>query len=812
MARVSIGRIQLVVAMAATLTLLSGCGGAQARFGSHFERGKQYLQQGNIDKADIEFRNALQIRSKDPDALYYGGLVAERKGNVRNAAGYYQAAIDSRADFADARARLGRLYVFGAVTPKALEVIAPGLAQHPENPDLLAVRAAAEQQRKNLPAALTDAEHAIKVAPGNENAAAVLAALYADNHDYARATTVLRNALSINPKSVDLHEVLTNIYLLDRNAEQAEAQMRTIIGLQPDELPPRTQLAGFLQRQRKLDAAQQVLEEAVRVFDRHEATQNAQNASRAKLALVNFIVAERSREQGEKLLRGFMARDPDNYELRFGLGALLLRAKDLPAATAVYQEVIAKDRLGPQGLAARDRIAAIQVSQGQDAQARKLIAEVLQKNPRDDDALILRAHIAMNAHDPTSAVADLRVVLRDQPRSLPLQQLIARAYLEKNEPALAEEALRAAMDIAPDDVATRTQLAQVLVQRGHPEQSVTLLQDGVKRSPKSIPLRLALTRLYLSQKNGAAAHDAAADLTSAEPQSPLGPYFAGLASFEMGKLDDSRKEFEQALALAPADADAMQALANLELAAHKPDRALARVQAAVARNPKDPRNLNLLGELQMRSKDYERAGTAFAQASELAPKWWLPYRNQALAREAAGDTAGAVERFAAGLKAAPLEAALVIEAGAFLEQHGQVDAAIAAYDALYAGNRDTRQLAANNLAMLLANHKTDAASLDRARDLSAPFSSSTNSNFLDTSGWVRFKRGEFRDALPVLERASATAPDSRVIRYHLAMTELRLGMKDRARSDLRSALQGTSEFSGSAEARSVLASLGASTG
>jgi tetratricopeptide (TPR) repeat protein len=809
MARILVSRIQGVVAAALALTVLSGCGGSQVRFESHFERGRQYLQQGKLDKADIEFRNALQIKPKNADALYYGGRVSEQKGNVRGAAGFYQAAVDARSDFSAARARLGRLYIFGGLPQKALDLVAPALAQHPDDPDLLAVRAAGEQQLKNHAAALVDAERAIKIAPGNDNAAAILAALYSDDHSYERATTVLENALRVNPTSIDLHEVSANVYMLRQESGKAELEMRRIIELKPDELAPRSQLANYLQRQRKLDAAQQVLEDTVRLFDQRK---SAPEAARAKLALVNFIVTERSREQGEKLLREYLARAPDNNDLRFGLGALLVRANDTQAALAVYQEIIDKDGVGAQGLAARDRIAAIQVAQKQYVPARKLITEVLQKNPRDGDALILRANLAMNDHDPSSAVADLRAVLRDQPRSLPVQQLIARAYLEKGDPGLAEEALRAAMDIAPDEVNTRVELAWLLLQRGHGEQGVALLQDGVKSTPKSTPLEVALARMYLAQKDGAAAHATAAELQTADPQSPVGPYFAGIASFQMGKLDDSRRELGQALALKPSDPDTVQALANVEMAAKKPERALALVQAAVDQNPQDARNLNLLGELQLRSKDYERADTSFARANAVAPQWWVPYRNRAVSHLAAGDTPGAISQFEAALGVAPLETALVVDAGTFFEKHGRVDSAIAAYEALYSGNRAAQQLAANNLAMLLANYKTDTASLNRARDLTSAFMSSTNSSLLDTSGWVRFKRGEFRDALPVLERASTSAPESRIIRYHLAMTELRLGMKDRARSNLESALQGTSDFSESAEARSVLASLGASAG
>src|SRR3979409_1989555 len=53
--------IQLQICFLAALlaVVLSGCGGARARYVSHLERGKQYLEQGNLDKAGIEFRNAL---------------------------------------------------------------------------------------------------------------------------------------------------------------------------------------------------------------------------------------------------------------------------------------------------------------------------------------------------------------------------------------------------------------------------------------------------------------------------------------------------------------------------------------------------------------------------------------------------------------------------------------------------------------------------------------------------------------------------------------------------------------------------------
>src|ERR1700754_4044169 len=100
--------------LATLLTLtLSACGGAVSRYNSHLERGKAYLAQGNLDKASVEFRNALQIQPKAPEALYLNGRVAEQRRNFGQAAGFYESALEARPDYQQARADLGKLLVLG---------------------------------------------------------------------------------------------------------------------------------------------------------------------------------------------------------------------------------------------------------------------------------------------------------------------------------------------------------------------------------------------------------------------------------------------------------------------------------------------------------------------------------------------------------------------------------------------------------------------------------------------------------------------------------------------------------------------------
>ena len=72
---------------------------------------------------------------------------------------------------------------------------------------------------------------------------------------------------------------------------------------------------------------------------------------------------------------------------------------------------------------------------------------------------------------------------------------------------------------------------------------------------------------------------------------------------------------------------------------------------------------------------------------------------------------------------------------------------------------------------------------------------------------MRFKLGDLNDALPTLERAAERSPQSKVIHYHLAMAELKAGQRDKARTNLETALSGTPRFTGTDEARATLNTL-----
>jgi Tfp pilus assembly protein PilF len=200
------------------------------------------------------------------------------------------------------------------------------------------------------------------------------------------------------------------------------------------------------------------------------------------------------------------------------------------------------------------------------------------------------------------------------------------------------------------------------------------------------------------------------------------------------------------------------------------------------------------------------AEAAFKTAIERAPKWWIPYQGLSTAESTQGNSAGAMATLQSGIAKVESPSSLQLELAGLFERSGKPEEAIRIYEAALRTDPHS-DLIANNLAMLLITYRKDQPSLDRAKDLSARFATSTNMAFLDTYGWVLYKRGEAATATAALQTASAKMPDSPVLLYHLGMAQAAAGQADAARENLSRSLKSGKNFAGMDEAKATLEKL-----
>jgi tetratricopeptide (TPR) repeat protein len=538
------------------LATAAGCGGAEARKEHYLAKGEQLMAERNYAKARLEFRNAVQIDPKDATARVRAGEAAERLGNFSEAAQMYQSAVAADEQSLLGRARFGRMLALAGLPDRALETIGPGLEAAPDDAGLLTVRAAARMLKGDAPAARADAERAVSLAPASEEAVAIMAALLRRAGEGEEAIALVSRAVEAAPRSVDLRLMLAQLYYDRQRHADSRRQLEEIIRIEPEVLVHRFRLAQLHLFARDVDGAEAALRQAL--ADNPEIVE-------ARLALAHLLAAQRSFEAADAELAGFRKADPDNLPLLLAIGEFYAQRGHPDRAEVLYREVIDEDGTGAQGLVARVRIAAGKLRAGERGQAAKLVEEVLAANPRDAEALVMRADLALASGDTNAAVTDLRAVLRDQPDAVPVRRALARAHLQAGDGGLAEETLRQAVQANPRDLLARLDLAQLLLHQGKPEAALPVIEQLVKDEPNNVAALEALYRVQAGARDLEAALATANSIQALQPKLPLGYYLAGLVQQGQRRSGDAAKSFATAVSLAPADWQSWRGQALAEL-------------------------------------------------------------------------------------------------------------------------------------------------------------------------------------------------------------------------------------------------------
>ena len=431
---------------------------------------------------------------------------------------------------------------------------------------------------------------------------------------------------------------------------------------------------------------------------------------------------------------------------------------------------------------------------------------MLAENPNDSQVLVIRAGINLEQRHPDRAIVDLRTVLRDNPTSAFARRLLGRAHAMKGDTSLAEDSFRNALDLDPEDAEAYVDLARMLAADGDADGAIAVFEGMLEVARDDRPVLQAMAQIRLQQDAFEDALALAQRLKTEFPDRAEGFYYAGLALQGLERFDESVQEFEAALALKPDSAEPLSAMSQSLLASDQGEMTVDRLDAVLTQDPDNFLIQNLLGEVFGVMRQGEAAEAAFLKAKAIRPDWPLPYRNLASLYSSREQSDKAIAVVREGIDATGGDETLRLQLATLLEQDGQTAAAIAQYEGLLADFPDV-EVAQNNLAMLLIDGDPDQVALDRALSLVQRMNLDGNPYFRDTVGWVRYRRGEFEQAVAELEIAAREAPDDSVIQYHLGMAYFHLGRADQAKAHLQMALSESGEFPGHQEARRTLGAL-----
>jgi len=780
-------RVLLAALLAVSVAFAAGCSNPEQTKAEHVARGEAFLKERRWQEATLEFRNALQIDEKLPAAHWGLAQAYEQLGRAGEALEELQATVKLDPANTSARLKLANAYLLAFARNKHQEFLSEAekfaneiLAREANNPDGHILMANVLHFKGDSRAAEEKLNYAVSLDPQRVESHIGLAKFYLILNRPADAEATFRKAISINDRSSLARVEYGRFLVQSGRAPQAEAEFRKAVEVDPENRDVHWVLASYYLVNQRLPEAEQAYKAWAQLdWDKPE----------GKSRLADFYATIGRFDDAANIYREVVGASPDYTRGRYRLGEISLQRGD---------------------------------AQGANAQ----VEELLKRNPRDMDALFLRARLRTASGRHKDAIADLKTVLDQEPRSRlglyfmsealyrdgQLEQARARAgELERHHPDfLPAKLLQVQINFDSGDADTARRLADELLKRlaetaPSGEQTPQFLAD--------VRLNALVLRGKANLRLGQAAA-ARADMEAARaaaPNSPLVHVNLADVAFADGRRDEARQHLERALALDRANFQALQAIVNLSAAEGRLPEARARLEQLIAEQPQSAALHFLRGDAYRKGggetqPDPQRAEESLRRAVELDPEYMAAYSALGEIYFALAMRANAESRSDA---AAQLTDRAIAEYRKIAERRPDDVTALRSIGLIEAGRnnlqsaadyyrrvlsiRPDEPVAANNLAMLYADHQigNPDEAMRLAQDVVRRFPN--NPGFADTLGWVYHRRGLHSSAVEQLQRAvggaSKLGADNSLYRYHLGAALAAKGDRAAARRELQKCLE-----------------------
>jgi tetratricopeptide (TPR) repeat protein len=786
----------LLAAMLLVSSLLIGaCESPTEKAASYLAQAQEHYEEGDLVKAEIEVKNTLQIQPKNPEARMLLARIAESRADFSEMAQNLRIAIESKPDFVEARVKLGTLYALGGAIELA-EAEAVYLSTNGyDTAETRILNARVYAAKGDLEAGRAELEKALEMEPDNPQALGLLASVAAST-DLEGALALIDQGIAVAEDDKPLR--LLRIQLLQQAGrdDDVDAEYRQLLTDYPDELALGYQYARYLAEAGRVEEVEPVLRKVI--------DQDPENVE-ARLALTQFVAGTRGRQAAEEVLQEFVEEDPEAYELRMALAEIYQqtdRADEAYEQFGVIAEAVPNDDAG---LTAKARMAGILLSQEDVEGGTAMLEEVLAIDSMNSGALLLRGALNIDQKNFRAAVGDFRTLLRKEPENKRAQLLIARAHTAAGDSVLAKDAYRRVLEMDPNDGIAPLELARLEIEARNTNAARKILEERLRIQPADARASRTLIAIMVNDKDFGEAEALARKVGELPGQEAIGDYLLGGVYQSQDQHDRAVEAFKKSLNQIPTAREPLQGLVGSLIRLERQDEAVAYLEKLSADYPDNLYAKTLLGQVLAGSGD-EGAAQKIFESTLQANENWLPGYT-ALAGMAGDDISAQIDIYKRGLEAMPESQEMALLLGTAYERTGRIDEAIAAYEEVLRDNPDLPAVA-NNLAALLADHRLDDASLNKALELAKQFETSDNPAFLDTLGWVYYRLGEYEQGIPYLEEAVERAPKVAVLRYHLGMAYKATGKPSSAKRELEAALAAEGvEFTGIEDARAALAEL-----
>lgn len=714
------------VCLSLSALVLAACSANPAKKSAAFlMSGERSEKAGQFQEAAVQFRNAIEADPRSANAHYRLALVYIRMSAYQLAYSELLTTVKLDAGNKDAQLELATLLIGTHKFEDAQAAVTKVLTSDPNNARAHTLLGAKHAALQAWPMAIGEFQESIRLDPCGVDSYTGLALAYSATNRLPQAEESLQKATELCPKSFAAHLNLGRFYLAQHRLSEAEKALRAAFAADTRTALPFALMAkAYFDNGRSTDTAR-ICAELKSLAPRNPD---------AYQALAEFYEGAGQKDQAIAELKSAMTVNPNDGNLKAHLSELLL---DL----------------------------------GRIDEAARLNQDLLNSQPADPRALLIKGRILIAQQKPTEAKATLEQSVRSDPQSATAHYLLGTTYSLLGLSQSARASLLRAHEISPGMVAATVALAELNFKNGDYESALSLANEVPRGNSASFMASVLAAKILMAK----------------------------------GDVLEAETRLRPALDRDPAYLPALGVLLDLQAKQGRSQETIDRISALVAHYPDKSGLYLLLSLAYLKKNNLDDAEDAIKRALTIDPK--TPDARGVLAEisRARGNWDQALTLYLQAIQDNPNKIENHMALSAIYEKQGNWEEAKRAGERAHALD-PASPFIANNLAYLYLEHGGDirqALSLAKQAKQKLPDSPIVS----DTVGWAYYKLNAPDDAVSALNESVQRAPANPVYRYHLGMAYIAAGRLDDGARSLRASLATNSDFPYAAKAKTALQQL-----
>jgi len=762
---------KVAIAAIGLCVVLSGCRTSKQGYVS---RGNKLFNAGKYAEAEIEYRKAAQKDTNYGEAYYRLGLTELKLQNPGDAQRSLLRAVQLLPDNIDAKEKLGNLMLeYYMLDPRhsrsyydtVQKVSDELLKKDPHSIEGLrekAILASMDQKPKEAIALL---EEARKVKPNDPGLLVPLAEILIQNGQTQEAEGILKDVVSRDKSMIQAYDALYKLYTDTNRAADAENVLKSKVANNPKIADYVIQLAAFYVR--------------------------TQRPTEMKTTLQRLLDSPKDFPQG-----------------RMWVGDFYMKLRDYPEAVRYYQDGVRNETDASQKTQYQKRASNALVAMGKTPEAAALIDQIVQENPKDDEAQRIKANLLLRSGKPENVQAaghQLEDLAKRNPNDASVWLGLGQIEQINGDVASARKQYLEAIHKNGNYLPARYSVAEIGLLQSNPNETLQQTAEILKIRPGDPRARLLRAKALMQSGNPVMARSELASLTKDLPKDPEPQVQLGLLAIAEKKYSEAIDTFTK---LKPTgDSRAAAGLAAVYSAQGQYEKALQTLRDATKTPTSNPWFLDSqIASTAALAGQYDYAINEFKKLLAANPKSLEQWLRLGETYELKGDYASSIEAFQQALQLSPNELRVGLALANALVKAGHTADARAQFQASLKAHPDDG-VAMNNYAYFLAQNGGD---LDEALRMAQRAIEKTpgHPDFSDTIGCIYLKKGLSDSALKVFGNLVQKYPNYPTFHYHLGMALLEKGDKSKARKELEAALASHPKREDEAQIRAMLGKIG----